>query len=50
VETFKKRKRRSDGMEYWELHYNLVVTIQSGPMQFSLEVGGKEYGKVEAEF
>ena len=45
-----KRKMKSDGAEGYELHYKLMVSIQSGPMVFSLEVGGKEYGQVAAEY
>jgi hypothetical protein len=49
-DLFKKKKRSSDGEEYWQLHFKLLVTIQSGPMVFSLEAGGKEYGQVGAEY
>ncbi|KAI9705053.1 MAG: hypothetical protein M1836_006836 [Candelina mexicana] len=47
---FRKKTRYTDGATYYELHYNLMVTTQSGPMLFSLEVGGKAYGQVNAEY
>ena len=50
---FEKRSRRdSDGkmIKWWELHYKLVVTIQSGPMLFSLKCRGKEYAAVAADY
>lgn len=45
---FKKKTRSLDGMPCLELRYNLLISIQSGPMVFSIEVDGKEYGSVEA--
>ncbi|KAI9748615.1 MAG: hypothetical protein M1835_001753 [Candelina submexicana] len=47
---FRKKTRYTDEATYYELHYNLMVTIQSAPMLFSLEVGGKAYGQVTAEY
>lgn len=49
-EAFKKRIQARTGAEYCELHYKLVISIQSGPMTFSLEVAGKEYGQVGASY
>lgn len=51
---FKKKSRynQRDGskLDWWELHYKLLVHIQSGPMIFSLQCGGKEYGQATAEY
>lgn len=51
---FKKKSRvsRVDGstLQWWELHYKLLVTIQSGPMLFSIQCGGKEYGQASTEY
>lgn len=51
---FKKKSRisRTDGstLHWWELHYKLLVTIQSGPMLFSIQCGGKEYGQASTEY
>lgn len=49
-ELFKRMKQEPYGGEYWELHYKLLVSIESGPMVFSLEIGGKEYGQVLADY
>ena len=52
-EYFEKKLRRdSDGkmIIWWELHFKLVVTIQSGPMLFSLKCRGKEYGAVTTKY
>lgn len=51
-ETFKKKaKINNDGNQitWWEVHYKLLVSIESGPMVMSLVAGGKEYGKITAE-
>jgi len=48
-EVFKRKKLGATG-EYWELHYNLLVSVESGPMIFSLEIGGKQYGQVSADY
>jgi len=51
VKLFKKKFRVSDSAPYWRLSYNLQIeNNQSGLMKFSLEVGGKEYGSVEAAY
>lgn len=48
--VFKPKTRRGDGKSYVEIHYNLVVKIQSGPMEFALEIGGKKYGSCAAKY
>lgn len=50
-----KQKARVDQdgntVRYWELHYKLLVSIETGAgMLFSLICGGKEYGKVGPEY
>lgn len=45
--VFKKKMSLQNGT-YYEVHYDLVVTIQAAVMKFSLEIDGKEMGSVEA--
>ena len=50
---FEKRSTRDpDGstIKWWQLHFKLVVTVQSGPLLFSLKCRGKEYAAVEAQY
>lgn len=52
-EYFDKRFRslhNGDIFHYCELKFELVVTIQSGPMLFSLSCRGKQYGAVTADY
>lgn len=48
----KSRTKHDDGqlVQWWELHFKLLVAVQSGPMLFSLECGKKELGQVDAEY
>jgi hypothetical protein len=46
---FKKCVSRK-GIPYYEVHYDLVVTIQPAVMKFSLEIRGKEMGSVTANY
>lgn len=39
-----------DGKLYVAIHYDLVVTINSGVKKFSLEIGGNEIGSVKAKY
>jgi hypothetical protein len=39
-----------DGKQYYDIHYELVVTTQSANMKFSLEINKKEMGSVEANY
>lgn len=39
-----------DGKSYVEIHYDLVVSVKSAIMKFSLEVNGKEMGCVDAKY
>lgn len=53
VDAFKKQSRfgeNGEEIKYWELHYKLLVTVQSGPMLFSIVSGGKEYGQVGTDY
>lgn len=34
----------------WEVHYDLVITLESALMKFALEIDGKSMGSVEAKF
>lgn len=48
---FKQKYRDSDNAPYMHLSYNVQIeNNQSGLMKFSLEIGGKEYGSVEAAY
>lgn len=39
----------SDGAKHYKVH-DLVIRITSGPMEFSLEIDGKKYGSVAAQY
>ncbi|KAK3343434.1 Hsp70 family protein-like protein [Lasiosphaeria hispida] len=45
-----KERRAIDGRPYYEVHYDLVITLKSALMTFSLEMDGKPMGSVEASF
>lgn len=45
-----KKKTSVDGKDYVDVFYNLVVTMESAIMKFSLEVDGKEMGSVQARY
>ncbi|KAM0151655.1 hypothetical protein ACHAPG_008112 [Botrytis cinerea] len=47
--TFKQRTSVR-GTPCWDVHYDLVVTVSSAVMKFSLEIKGKEIGSVEAKY
>ena len=50
---FKRQRRRGTNgklFRYWQLDYELVLTIQSGPMLFSLNCDGKEYSSVAVNY
>ncbi|OAP57350.1 hypothetical protein AYL99_08088 [Fonsecaea erecta] len=50
-ELFLRKNRRSDGMAYSELWYNLQIeSTQAGLLKYSLEIEGKEYSAVEAKY
>ena len=44
-----KKKRKTTGEEYLELHYKLLVSV-AAKMTFSLQVAGKKFGHVGAEY
>ncbi|KAL8946545.1 MAG: hypothetical protein Q9222_007072 [Ikaeria aurantiellina] len=39
-----------DGTPYWDVHYDLVVSMKTAIMKFSLEVEGEEMGSIEARY
>src|SRR5580693_1297022 len=39
-----------DGQRYWDVNFDLVVTMSSAVMKFSLEIKGKEMGTVTAKY
>ncbi len=45
-----KKITEADGELYWELHFELVVSIQDANMKFSIEIEGKEMGVVDAAY
>jgi hypothetical protein len=48
--TFQKRIGVEDKKVYWDVHYDICITVQPAMMRFSLEVRGKEMGCVEARY
>ncbi|KAF8861505.1 Hsp70 family protein-like protein [Acephala macrosclerotiorum] len=45
-----KKSIGADGATYYQVHYELAITIQSAMMKFSLEIDGKEMGTVNAKY
>jgi len=45
-----KEKVCADGKSYVDVHYDLVVSLKSALMKFSLEINGKEFGSVAAKY
>jgi hypothetical protein len=45
-----KKKTTSTGTSYVEVWYKLGVTTKPANLEFSLEINGKEMGKVEASY
>lgn len=39
-----------DGKTYYDVHYDLAITMKSAVMKFSLEIKGKEMGTVDAKY
>ena len=46
---FKPRKGK-DGRDYYDVHYNLVITTEGATMKFALSMNGKEMGSVQAKY
>jgi len=45
-----KEKKAIDGRTYYDVDYNLVITMKTAIMKFSLEIGGQELGSVQAKY
>ncbi|ETI20493.1 hypothetical protein G647_08530 [Cladophialophora carrionii CBS 160.54] len=45
-----QKKIGADGKSYTDVNYDLVVTVKSAQMRFSLEVKGREFGSVNAKY
>jgi hypothetical protein len=45
-----KTKTCADGKIYVDVNYDLVVSLKSAQMRFSLEIKGKEFGSVAAKY
>ncbi|MCJ1283392.1 hypothetical protein MMC26_002720 [Xylographa opegraphella] len=45
-----KRQTSTKGATYYDVYYNLAVTIEAAVMKFSLEIDGKEIGSVTAAY
>ena len=41
------KNRVSDGEKYWEVMYDLVLEVSDGKVHFLIEIGGREYRRVE---
>lgn len=39
-----------DGYRYFDVHFDLVVTLQTAVMKFALEIDGREMGSVNASY
>ncbi|EFY98456.2 Hsp70 family protein [Metarhizium robertsii ARSEF 23] len=44
------KKKDPHGVAYYEVHYNLVISLESAIMTFSLEVDGKTMGSVNVDY
>lgn len=40
----------ADGITYNDVYFDLVVSVKSALMKFSLEIKGKEFGSVNAKY
>jgi hypothetical protein len=52
-EYFERKSRtneQGEKIKWWTLHYKVIVAIQSGPMLFSMQCRGKQYGSVAATY
>jgi hypothetical protein len=45
-----RRRIGADGNIYFDVYFDLVITIQPAVMRFSLEIKGKEMGMVNAKY
>ena len=45
-----KKRQGADGQAYYDVHYDLAITIQPATMKFALEIKGKEMGTVQANY
>lgn len=45
-----KKRIGADGLTYYDIHYDLAITIQPARMKFALEVKGREMGTVQASY
>jgi hypothetical protein len=45
-----KRKTGIHGLTYYQISYDLTVTMQPANMKFALEIDGEEMGSVEANY
>lgn len=44
-DLFDKKTRKSDGENYWQLGYNIVLEVKDGGIWFWIEIGGQQFGK-----
>lgn len=45
-----KNRIGADGQAYVDVHFDIVVSIESAVMKFSLDFDGKEIGTMDAEY
>ncbi|KAF3051457.1 hypothetical protein E8E11_010107 [Didymella keratinophila] len=48
--SWKKKSRPSDGVEFYEISFKLLIQVEGARLTFSFESGGLEYGAVNAEY
>ncbi|KAK2691598.1 hypothetical protein QWA68_007810 [Fusarium oxysporum] len=45
-----EKKIDQKGLPYWQLDYDLVVSLKSAVMKFSIEIDGESFGSVNAKY
>lgn len=46
-DRFTRKVRKSDGQEYWDLQYNIVLNIEDMVLRVWVEVDGTRYGETD---
>lgn len=44
------KKTSPTGFEYYDVNYNLIMTVESANLTFEFEFDGKTYGSVTAKY
>ena len=45
-ECFTRKTRRSDGQEYWDLFYEVLIEVGDGRISACIYIQDREYGKM----